>query len=826
MSDAYRFEGGGDAEGRGGRFRFRSDLRIVRENLDGGERATVRVIDPGTGKQYSFSEDEYFLCQAADGTNTLRSIQELYKERFGREHTLRELVSFYRRLRILGLLERPGAPEGGGFGGRAAIESRLGAAAEDPGPRSRARRQRPTRRPMGFGLFDPTRLLGVIYVALFPLKYLHWLIWPGLLLAGTALFYRWGDFASDFIRITSSFSMIASLIVGMFTVNLLARLAQGTVICRSGGAVRRLGVTFLLGFIPRFYIDRSGIGSLERRGQLWAHAAPLLTRLGLFVVGTLVWTIYRRSGTSISDAALIVGQMGFWAFALTAMPVLPADGYHWIATYFNQPKLRERSQLILKAKLFRRPLPPSVSEGDVLGLVLFGAATILASAVFALGFLLYIGVALEERFQGAGVFMFLGVFCLFVVWLLAIRMNVKRLRRAAGAGGAAGAAGGGQLELRSGSVAIVGTVDYVQGRELEAAGADQLLAHETLDVRRRGGGAVRVIWVAIIAAAVAVAFLPYRYEAGGEFRVLPTQRSQVTARTDGEITAIHVREGDWVEEGQVLAELSSWDEERDLAVTKAELDRALAELARLVEGPKAEAVGLAKKQVESARARVIFSKAEAERAATLYRSGTVSTQAWEKAKTAYDENVANLDVAIANLDLVKSGATENEIEAARAEVRRLRYEYGFRRDELARTRVRAPTSGRILTPNVHLLGGKYLSTGEALLELEDTRVVQIEIDVPETDIGEVELGAPVRVKAWGYSDQMVMGVLSSIAPSADSREYGKIVRVNAEIPNPDGFLKSEMTGYAKIEGPQVRVWEAYSRLFVRFFQVEVWSWIP
>ncbi len=553
---------------------------------------------------------------------------------------------------------------------------------------------------------------------------------------------------------------------------------------------------------------------------MWAHAAPLLARLGLFVVGTLVWIMYRNSGTSISDAALIVGQMGFWAFAITAMPVLPADGYHWIATYFNQPKLRQRSYLILKARLFRRPLPPSVSEGDVLGLVLFGAATVLASAVFALGFLLYIGVALEARFQGAGVFMFLGVFCLFVVWLLAVRMNVKRLRRAAGA------AGDGQLELRSGSVAIVGTVDYVQGRELEAAGADELLADEAFDAPRRSGSAARVVWVVILAAAVAVAFLPYRYEVGGEFRVLPAKGSQVTARTDGEITAIHVREGDWVEEGQVLAELSSWDEERDLAVTKAELDRTLAELARLEEGPKAEAVELARKQVESARARVIFSKAEAERAATLYRSGTVSAQAWEKAKTAYDETVANLDVAIANLDLVKSGATANEIEAARAEVRRLRYEYGFRRDELKRTRVRAPTSGQVVTPNVHLLSGKYLSTGEMLLELEDTRVVYIEIDVPETDIGEVEIGALVRIKGWGYSDQMVVGALSSIAPSAETREYGKIVRVNAKIPNPDGFLKSETTGYAKIEGPQISVWEAYSRLLVRFFQVEMWSWIP
>jgi putative peptide zinc metalloprotease protein len=52
------------------------------------------------------------------------------------------------------------------------------------------------------------------------------------------------------------------------------------------------------------------------------------------------------------------------------------------------------------------------------------------------------------------------------------------------------------------------------------------------------------------------------------------------------------------------------------------------------------------------------------------------------------------------------------------------------------------------------------------------------------------------------------------------------VRVNADIPNDEGELKSGMTGYAKIAGGEMPVWRAYLSLFVRFFDVEVWSWIP
>jgi hypothetical protein len=35
-----------------------------------------------------------------------------------------------------------------------------------------------------------------------------------------------------------------------------------------------------------------------------------------------------------------------------------------------------------------------------------------------------------------------------------------------------------------------------------------------------------------------------------------------------------------------------------------------------------------------------------------------------------------------------------------------------------------------------------------------------------------------------------------------------------------------MTGYAKVDGAEMRVWEAYLRSIRRFFEIEVWSWIP
>jgi putative peptide zinc metalloprotease protein len=58
------------------------------------------------------------------------------------------------------------------------------------------------------------------------------------------------------------------------------------------------------------------------------------------------------------------------------------------------------------------------------------------------------------------------------------------------------------------------------------------------------------------------------------------------------------------------------------------------------------------------------------------------------------------------------------------------------------------------------------------------------------------------------------------------RAKGKVVRVLTELNNSNGLLKTEMTGYAKIECAKRPVVIAFTRWLVRFIMIEVWSWIP
>ena len=69
--------------------------------------------------------------------------------------------------------------------------------------------------------------------------------------------------------------------------------------------------------------------------------------------------------------------------------------------------------------------------------------------------------------------------------------------------------------------------------------------------------------------------------------------------------------------------------------------------------------------------------------------------------------------------------------------------------------------------------------------------------------------------------------MTEIAPAVDSEhEEGEVLKVTTIIDNADGLLVSGMTGYGKIDGGTMPVGVAFSRAIVRFFLIEVWSWLP
>jgi multidrug resistance efflux pump len=336
-------------------------------------------------------------------------------------------------------------------------------------------------------------------------------------------------------------------------------------------------------------------------------------------------------------------------------------------------------------------------------------------------------------------------------------------------------------------------------------------------------------WVLVLAIIGVIAILPYPHEVGGDATVTPNLRASARAKFSGEIIAVHVKEGDWVEPGQLLAAIDGWEQRHAVRISEAELERKKLELSVLEHGPKEEEIAQAREELRMAEVKAEHSRKQREVLGAGLEGGGVSEMQYARAVEEAAVDAAAVEVARTKLALVQSGALDMEIDVKQAEIRALEERLAQERTELERTQIYAPIAGTVVTPNVHQKLGDFLQEGELFAVIEDTRNARVEILIPEADILEVELDAPVKLRIWSNPNRPFGGKVDAIAPVVESdpnNMYVNVVRVASQVENAKGLLKSEVTGYAKIDCGERPVAFVFSRALTRFFLIEMWSWIP
>jgi multidrug efflux pump subunit AcrA (membrane-fusion protein) len=336
----------------------------------------------------------------------------------------------------------------------------------------------------------------------------------------------------------------------------------------------------------------------------------------------------------------------------------------------------------------------------------------------------------------------------------------------------------------------------------------------------------RIVWAAILGGLVWLAFLPYAFEVGGDFVIQPIDRAEARTRTDGEVTAINVAQGDWVEKDQILAVISNWDEERDVVLNESDDERLRAELATLTHGARPEQIKVAEEALSTADVQVEITARDLARQERLYALGTIPEKEMLDARDAHEVAVAMRNQAQANLDLVKSGAQQTEIDAQLAAIARNDEELSYARLMLEYTNVRAPVAGQIVSDMTKVPVGAYLATGSLFAQIENNSTVIAEIELPEITIEEVQVGAQAELRLWSEPERSIFGTVRAIAPRAEESEFGPVIKVQVEVPNPDGDLSANMSGFGKITAGERPAWEVFSRAVYRFLTIEVWSWLP
>ncbi len=293
-----------------------------------------------------------------------------------------------------------------------------------------------------------------------------------------------------------------------------------------------------------------------------------------------------------------------------------------------------------------------------------------------------------------------------------------------------------------------------------------------------------------------------------------------------ETTAIHakipgyVKEwtaniGDVVKKGQLLAELSVPEMDADLrqkraAVVRAEADRRQAEAA--VEVAEADVTAASAKLAEEragiGRAAADFDRWESEhrRVTQLFeakaQTGSLLDETRNKlrsAEAAVEESQAQVRSAEAAVIQARAGLdrARSDLGSAAAAVDVAREEAGRASAMLGYARIVAPFDG-IVTER-HINTGDLTQPGAdrpPLFVVARSDLLTIRVDVPEVFAHDVQPGDPATIRIQAIRGQTIRAKVTRTSWAIDPK--ARTLRVEVDVPNPDGHLQPGLYAYATV----------------------------
>ncbi|MBU4271636.1 MAG: efflux RND transporter periplasmic adaptor subunit [Planctomycetes bacterium] len=356
----------------------------------------------------------------------------------------------------------------------------------------------------------------------------------------------------------------------------------------------------------------------------------------------------------------------------------------------------------------------------------------------------------------------------------------------------------------------------------------------------------------------------------GRIRVsgnIEATETQVAFKIAGRVEKRLVDEGMKVEQGDVIAVLDTADLHCNVDLRRAGLKVAEAELAELLAGSRPEEIAAAKsawqraahaladleagsrpQEIAAAEAALAAAAAEKERwqadlrrATTLFKRKTISSEDYDRVRTAYDIADQRHREVEEKLKLVKEGARREQIEQARAALAQAKAQYdlvkaGPRREDIDQARARveqahaalrlaetqlgyatvvSPITGVVLSKNIE--PGEYVAPGTPVVTVGDLVHVWLRAYINAMDQQPVKVGqkAIVATDAGGTFE----GRVSFIAQEAEftpknvqtQKERVKLVyRIKIDIDNPGMELKPGMPADAVIETVESGEWRVES----------------
>jgi len=218
--------------------------------------------------------------------------------------------------------------------------------------------------------------------------------------------------------------------------------------------------------------------------------------------------------------------------------------------------------------------------------------------------------------------------------------------------------------------------------------------------------------------------------------VQAVSQTTVRAKLSAEVKRVLVREGDTVTAGQQIAEFDTAQLRAQLAERKA--------------------------QLESSRAQLAMADRTRQANAQLVKQNFISQNAFDTADSAHQVQLAAVATAQAQLELTQLSMTDAV--------------------------VRAPISGTV--SKRHIQPGEKVSFDAPLLSIVDLTQLEVQAQVPISDVTQLRKGMPTHVDVEGIDGRKFEGRVERINPSAEPGT--RTINIYISLANEDSLLKAGM----------------------------------
>jgi len=291
--------------------------------------------------------------------------------------------------------------------------------------------------------------------------------------------------------------------------------------------------------------------------------------------------------------------------------------------------------------------------------------------------------------------------------------------------------------------------------------------------------------------------------ASGEIK--PKTYANIGANAMGRIVKLHVKEGDRVQKGQLLAQLEDVQSLADVNATRASVQAAETDAVAAEANLKTSLADLNRAKSDATHAKLDWDRAQG-----LYNAALIAKQDYDVKKAAWESADAGLAQAEARVAQAKAqkDSADKHITQNRANLTRVA-------DVLQKTTYEAPFDGVITNLPVRegetVVMGIQNSPGSTLMTIADMSVITSEVKVDETDIVNVHLGQPADVTIDAIPHKVFHGVVSEIGDNAIVRSTGvatsqststsqeaKDFKVVVTLTDPPADLRPGLSSTAKI----------------------------